>query len=80
MHIHIPTLYVYGFVVFARSLSREDTFPVVVLWLDLFEYDSLTGHFMKLECRIILVAHAAHVKSKNSARDCSYCTLTLVRA
>lgn len=64
MHIHIPTLYVYGFVVFARSLFLADTFPVVALWLDLFEYDSRTGHFMKRQCRAILVAHAAHVKSK----------------
>ena len=53
--IDIPTLHVYSFLIFAHSLCIALLFP---LWIGLFEYDSRTGHFIELECRIILVAHA----------------------
>ena len=56
MYVHIPTPFVYGCLILRVAFVLR-TFP---LSLDLFEYDSQTGHFMKLECCIILTAHAAH--------------------
>ena len=56
--IHIPTLYAYGFLVFARSLCLAVTFPVVARlgWMRLPD----RSFYHKLQCRIILEAHAAH--------------------
>ena len=57
-YIHIPTLYVYGYS-FLHVGFLLRLFPP--LWLDLFAYDSRTGHFMKLECLIILSYHMMHI-------------------